>query len=307
MIDRIQSLAGCAPEFIRGDVQNSAHLDSALGARHFDGVIHLAGLKSVGESVGDPLSYFKVNFGGALSVLSIMAKHGIKNFVFSSTAAVYGVAGQLPIPESVTAAPANPYGQSKLMVEQALLALYQCDPSWRIAALRYFNPVGAHKSGCMGEDPSNPPSNLVPICIDAALGRRDSVPVYGTDYSTQDGTGVRDFIHVMDLADGHISALDFLEAGGQGCCHVVNLGTGRGASVLQVIEAVERASGVTLRRNFQARRAGDVGASYADAGMAMNLFGWQALRGLDEMCQDAWLWRKRNPAGYATSTSSTGH
>jgi len=282
-------------------VRDAATLDACFAQAKALGegvaaVVHFAALKAVGESVQRPLAYFQNNIGGLLSVCQAMERHGCRDVVFSSSATVYGKPDALPITEDSALRATNPYGQTKLIGEELLRELERCDPSWRVACLRYFNPVGAHASGQIGEDPRGIPNNLMPSVAQVAVGRRPYLSVFGQDYDTPDGTGVRDYIHVCDLADGHVAALRYLFAHGKSL--TVNLGTGRGYSVIEVAQAYERASGRPVPLVFAERRAGDIDACYADPALARNLMGWQAHRGIDEMCADSWRWQSQNPDGF---------
>lgn len=296
VLERIETVTGTRPAFIEGDVADPALLDSVFAAHEISAVIHFAAFKAVGESVADPLKYYANNVAGSISLLQAMDRAGVKRFVFSSSATVYGDPDSVPIPEDAPLQATNPYGGTKLMVEQILDDLHRADPDWRIARLRYFNPVGAHESGQMGEDPDGVPDNLMPYVSQVAVGRLPYLRVFGDDYPTPDGTGVRDYIHVMDLADGHVAALDYLED--KGGFLTVNLGTGRGVSVLEMIAAFERASGREIPYKIVERRDGDVAATYADPGLAQRLLGWRARRDLDAMCADSWRWQSANPQGY---------
>jgi UDP-glucose 4-epimerase len=291
VVDGIQQISGVRPAFSRLDLRAAAALEELFAAGRFDAVLHFAGLKAVGESVADPLRYYANNVHGSLVLLQTMQRHGVKTLVFSSSATVYGDPDSLPIREDFPLRPSNPYGHSKRMVEDILRDLGASDPQWRIALLRYFNPVGAHESGLIGEDPSGIPNNLMPYVAQVASGRREFLSVFGGDYPTADGTGVRDYIHVVDLAIGHLKALDRLaeKTGGLTC----NLGTGRGYSVLEMVRAFERASGRAIPLRVTARRAGDIAACYADPSLAERELGWKAERGVDAMCQDTWRWQMR--------------
>jgi UDP-glucose 4-epimerase len=301
VLDRLQQLSGQTPHFVQGDVRDAATLDvcfanaNALG-HGVAAVVHFAALKAVGESVQKPLAYFQNNIGGLLSVCQAMDRHACHDLVFSSSATVYGNPDVLPITEDSALRATNPYGQTKLMGEELLRELERCDPSWRVACLRYFNPVGAHASGQIGEDPRGIPNNLMPYVAQVAVGRRPHLSVFGKDYDTPDGTGVRDYIHVCDLADGHVAALRYLFEHRKSL--TVNLGTGRGYSVIEVAQAYERASGRPVPLVFAERRNGDIDACYADATLARNLIGWQANRGIEEMCTDSWRWQVQNPDGF---------
>jgi UDP-glucose 4-epimerase len=280
------------------DVRDRAGLERIFRQERPAAVIHFAGLKSVGESVAKPALYYENNVGGTIALLQAMAACGVQRLVFSSSATVYGEPERLPLTEDHRLRPANPYGRSKLMVEQLLADQAVADKSFHYAALRYFNPVGAHPSGTMGEDPLGVPNNLFPYISQVAVGRHDALRVWGRDYATRDGTGVRDYIHVLDLAEGHRAALSFLEK--RKTSITVNLGTGRGYSVLEAANAFERASGKRIPLEFHERRAGDVAECYADASLAARELGWKAALDLDAMCSDGWRWQSRNPKGYAT-------
>jgi UDP-glucose 4-epimerase len=297
VLARIERIVGKPPEFARVDVRDTDALARVLRDRRFDAVIHFAGLKAVGESVDRPLDYYENNVQGALSLCRAMAQAGVGTLVFSSSATVYGNAASMPLREDSPLGPTNPYGQTKWMVERILGDLAASRPgAWRIGLLRYFNPVGAHPSGLIGEDPQGIPNNLMPNIAQVAAGVRDKVRIFGSDYATRDGTGIRDFIHVVDLARGHLAALDALRRDGRG--FTVNLGTGRGVSVLEAVRAFERASGRAIPTEKVTRRAGDVAESYADPSLAGSLLGWKAQYGLDEMCRDTWRWQSQNPYGY---------
>jgi UDP-glucose 4-epimerase len=301
VLDRLERIGRRAPHFVQGDVRDAAALDRCFELAHtrFGGiqaVVHFAALKSVGESVERPLDYFENNLGGLLSVCQAMKRHGVNNLVFSSSATVYGSPDTLPITEDAPLRVTNPYGQTKLMGEEILRELGRCDPAWRFACLRYFNPVGAHPSGLIGEDPQGIPNNLMPYVAQVAVGQRPHLNVFGNDYDTPDGTGVRDYIHVCDLAEGHVAALRYLFERQQSL--TVNLGTGQGYSVLELAQAYGRASGRDIPVVFAPRRAGDVAACYADPQCAFETMGWKATRGLDEMCVDSWRWQSHNPHGF---------
>jgi len=296
-IERIGRIVGKTPEAERADIRDTGALRDVFTRRRFDAVIHFAGLKAVGESVEKPLEYYDNNVQGALSLCRAMAQAGLGMLIFSSSATVYGNASSVPIREDAPLGPTNPYGRSKWMVERILGDLATSAPgAWRIALLRYFNPVGAHPSGLIGEDPQGIPNNLMPNIAQVAVGVRDRVRVFGSDYPTRDGTGIRDYIHVVDLARGHIAALETLQRERHGI--TVNLGTGQGISVLEAIRAFERASGRTIPIERVARRAGDVAESYADPSLAERSLGWKAVYGLDDMCRDTWRWQSMNPNGY---------
>ncbi|MDP3875379.1 MAG: UDP-glucose 4-epimerase GalE [Methylobacter sp.] len=293
---RVAAITGKTVPLIQGDVRDREVLRQIFSHHAIDGVIHFAGLKAVGESVAKPLSYYDNNVSGSVILAEVMAEFGIQMLVFSSSATVYGDPARLPIREDFPIGATNPYGGSKLMVEQIYTDLVRSDKSWRIALLRYFNPVGAHISGTIGEDPSGIPNNLMPYVSQVAVGRREQLTVFGDDYATVDGTGVRDYIHVMDLAEGHVRALAWLQH--QTGVHVFNLGTGRGCSVLEMVGAFERASGCAVPYCIAPRRAGDVAEVYADPSKAERELNWKAVHDIDAMCRDAWNWQKQNPLGY---------
>ncbi|KVD86331.1 UDP-glucose 4-epimerase [Burkholderia stagnalis] len=295
-VRRVAQITGKTPAFHQVDVCDEAALGKVFDAHPITGAIHFAALKAVGESVAKPLEYYRNNIGGLLTVLKVMRERNVKQFVFSSSATVYGVPERSPIDESFPLSATNPYGQSKLIAEQVLRDLELSDPSWRIATLRYFNPVGAHASGLIGEDPAGIPNNLMPYVAQVAVGKLDRLRVFGSDYPTPDGTGVRDYIHVVDLAQGHIAALDALVK--RDASFVVNLGTGRGYSVLEVVRAFEKASGRPVPYELVARRPGDVAECYANPQAAADVIGWRAKYGLDEMCVDHWRWQENNPRGF---------
>lgn len=300
VLERIAEIAGCRPHFIQADIRDRSALFAAFAgmAEGCDGVIHFAGLKSVGESVSEPLLYYSNNVEGSIALFEVMAEIGIKDIVFSSSATVYGDPASVPIDEAAPLSVTNPYGRSKLMVEDMLRDIARADASWRIALLRYFNPVGAHASGRIGEDPNGIPNNLMPYVTQVAVGKLECLSVFGNDYPTPDGTGVRDYIHVVDLAKGHLAALNTLARLGEGGLFTVNLGTGRGYSVLEVIRAFESASGRPIAHRFAPRRAGDIAQCFADPTLAKELLGWQAEKGLSDMCADAWRWQQQNPEGF---------
>ena len=293
---RVEDLAGASLEFHQVDLLDRAGLDAVFAARPVDAVIHFAGLKAVGESVAIPLRYYHNNITGTLMLCEAMAAHGVKTLAFSSSATVYGDPERVPIDEGAALRATNPYGRTKLMIEEILRDLHVSDAAWRIAILRYFNPVGAHESGRIGEDPNGIPNNLLPFIAQVAVGKLPELRIFGEDYPTHDGTGVRDYIHVVDLAQGHLRALEKL-ASGPGVV-TYNLGTGRGYSVREVLAAFERACGGTLPYRVVARRPGDVAACYADPALANRELGWSAARDIDQMCADAWRWQSANPDGY---------
>ncbi len=293
---RVATLAGREVPFVEGDIRNGALLDSLFERHDIEAVVHFAGLKAVGESVAKPLAYYDNNVNGTLVLCDAMARAGVKRIVFSSSATVYGDPASTPIREDFPTSATNPYGRSKLIIEEILGDLYTSDPRWNVALLRYFNPVGAHPSGLIGEDPSDIPNNLMPYIAQVAVGRREKLSVFGSDYPTVDGTGVRDYIHVMDLADGHVKALAWLQQGLG--IKAFNLGTGRGYSVLEMLKAFEQACGKALAYELVARRSGDVASCYADPALAEQELGWKATLGIEAMCADGWRWQSQNPDGY---------
>lgn len=296
-LHRVAELAGRAPVFVQGDVRDRDLLDRLFAEHAVQAVLHLAGLKAVGESVQQPLRYYDNNMHGSQVLLQAMSHAGVFGLVFSSSATVYGEPAQVPIAETCPVGqPTNPYGRSKLMVENMLRDLAAADPRWRIAILRYFNPVGAHESGCIGEDPSGIPNNLLPYIAQVAVGKLPELSVFGNDYPTADGTGVRDYIHVVDLAAGHLLALRALQT--RTGAYVWNLGTGQGYSVLEMIQAFERASGRKIPFKVSPRRLGDIATCFADPSKAQQELGWRATRGLPQMMQDAWRWQQQNPNGF---------
>lgn len=299
-IERVRSLTGAGHDRLRlevVDLLDGPRLSSALRREPVDAVVHFAGLKAVGESAAEPLRYWRNNVGGSLGLVQAMAEAGVKTLVFSSSATVYGQAAASPVSESAPTGPTNPYGRTKQAVEDILRDLAAADPDFGVALLRYFNPAGAHPSAAIGEDPRGVPNNLMPFVMQVAVGRRSRVRVFGGDYPTPDGTGVRDYIHVMDLAEGHLAALEALR--GRRGCLTFNLGTGRGYSVLEVIAAASRASGRPIPYSVVDRRPGDVAELTADPALAAEVLGWRARRDLDEMCADHWRWQAANPEGYA--------
>ena len=296
VVDRIEQICGVRPAFSLIDVRDKPALTGLFATNRFDAVIHFAGLKAVGESVAQPQRYYDNNVTGSLVLFEVMAAAGVRKLVFSSSATVYGDPHAVPIVESFPLQATNPYGRSKLMVEDILRDIAHADGDWSIALLRYFNPVGAHASGLIGEDPNGIPNNLMPYVSQVASGKRPFLSVFGNDYPTPDGTGVRDYIHVVDLAQGHLAAVDRIVAA-PGVL-TVNLGTGQGYSVLEVVRAFEAASGRSIPLQFSARRPGDVAQCYAAPQLALDLLGWQARRGLGDMCRDAWRWQSMNPHGY---------
>lgn len=297
VLQRIETLSGEPATFYQGDIRDEAFLDSLFRQHDIQAVIHFAGLKAVGESVSKPLDYYDNNVNGSLVLARCMRKAGVKRLIFSSSATVYGDPAQVPITESSpTGATTNPYGRSKHMVEQCLSDLYYAEKDWSITLLRYFNPVGAHPSGLMGEDPQGTPNNLMPFIAQVAVGRREKLLVFGNDYLTVDGTGVRDYIHVMDVADGHIAALQ--KVGEKAGLHIYNLGTGQGSSVLEMVDAFSKASGKAVPYELCPRRPGDIAQCWASTEKAERELGWKATRTVAEMASDTWNWQSNNPQGY---------
>lgn len=295
-LNRVERLTGKSLEFIEGDIRDSGCLKQLFNEHDIASVIHFAGLKAVGESVAQPLRYYDCNVTGTLRLLEAMENAGVRTLVFSSSATVYGDPASVPIREDFPLSATNPYGATKLHIEDMLRDLYKSDDSWRLALLRYFNPAGAHGSGEIGEDPNGIPNNLMPFIAQVAVGKREKLSVFGGDYPTKDGTGVRDYIHVMDLAEGHLAALQALE--NKGGLITTNLGTGRGYSVLEMVNAFSAASGRELAYSIVERRPGDVASCYADPAFAEKVLGWKAKRGIEAMCADHWRWQKKNPEGY---------
>ncbi|MDE2324929.1 MAG: UDP-glucose 4-epimerase GalE [Betaproteobacteria bacterium] len=293
---RVERITGVRPDFIKADIRDASALDSAFNAHDVQAVIHFAGLKAVGESVDKPLSYYDNNVGGTVALLQAMQRTELRTIIFSSSATVYGDPASVPIREDFPLSATNAYGRSKLMIEEILGDLHRAEPQWRIARLRYFNPVGAHESGLIGEDPLGIPNNLMPYVTQVAVGRLPRLRIFGGDWPTVDGTGVRDYIHVMDLAEGHVAALRHVLA--HDGMFTVNLGTGRGYSVLQMVQAFGRSIGRELPYDIVARRPGDIAECWADPTAAERLLGWKTKRGLDAICADAWRWQQGNPQGY---------
>ena len=298
VLNRIAKLSGQAPVFHRVDVCDRPSLDSVFQQHRFDAVVHFAAFKAVGESHANALAYYANNVGGLLNLCQTMDRSDCRTLVFSSSATVYGLPESLPIPESAALSSTNPYGATKLMGENILRDVTAADPRWAVALLRYFNPVGAHASGLIGESPQGVPNNLMPYVSQVAAGTREKLRVFGRDYATPDGTGVRDYIHVLDLASGHVAALRYLLDKRQSI--TVNLGTGQGHSVLEVVSAFERVTGRSVPVEFAPRRPGDVASCYADTRLAREILGWQASRTLDEMCSDSWRWQQTHPNGFSS-------
>ncbi|MCC5940064.1 MAG: UDP-glucose 4-epimerase GalE [Balneolaceae bacterium] len=295
-LKRVESLTGKSAEFYKADLLDKPALSRLFAEHKFDGVIHFAGLKAVGESVEKPLLYYTNNVTGTLNLCEIMQLYDVKNLVFSSSATVYGNPDQSPLKENSSLSAVNPYGQTKLTIEFILKDLHDADPAWNIACLRYFNPVGAHKSGDIGEDPNGIPNNLMPYITQVAVGKLEKLSIFGNDYPTPDGTGVRDYIHVADLANGHLKALEKLQSSPGLVTY--NLGTGKGSSVLEVVHAFEKANGVNIPYQFAPRRPGDASICYADVSKAEQELNWKARHNLEEMCRDAWNWQTKNPNGF---------
>lgn len=298
VLSRIEQITGIEPEFVLADIRNADAMARIFSQHSIDAVIHFAGLKAVGESAAEPLKYYDNNVNGTLVLLNAMRDAGVKTLVFSSSATVYGDPATVPVSEDFPLSATNPYGRSKLMIEDILRDLGQSEAGWKVHLLRYFNPVGAHESGLIGEDPHGIPNNLMPFVSQVAVGRRDKLFVFGGDYDTIDGSGVRDYIHVLDLAQGHVASLAKLMQGTTSDqVTPINLGTGLGYSVLQVVQAFEQASGKAVPYQIVDRRAGDVACVYANAQRAQQLLGWQAERDLAQMCTDSWRWQSMNPSG----------
>ena len=297
-LNRVKQITGKDVTFYKADLLDKAAMEEIFSKETIDAVIHFAGLKAVGESVAKPLEYYHNNITGTLVLCDVMRNHGVKKIIFSSSATVYGDPAFVPITEDCPKGKiTNPYGQTKSMLEQILTDLHTADPEWSVILLRYFNPVGAHKSGLIGEDPAGIPNNLTPYITQVAVGKLKEVGVFGNDYDTPDGTGVRDYIHVVDLAIGHVKAVDKL-AQSEPDVRIYNLGTGKGFSVLQMIEAFSKACGKQIPYAIKPRRPGDIAECYADAARATKELGWEAERGIDEMCEDSWRWQSNNPNGY---------
>lgn len=301
-LERVKEITGKDFTFYEVDLLNRSGLEEVFSNHSIDAVIHFAGLKAVGESVSIPLYYYHNNITGTLILCDVMKQYGVKNLVFSSSATVYGMPDRVPISEDFPLSATNPYGRTKLMIEEILRDLFVADNSWSIALLRYFNPIGAHESGRIGEDPSGIPNNLMPYITQVAVGKLKELQVFGNDYPTVDGSGVRDYIHVVDLALGHLKALErVLSAQG---VDAFNLGTGTGYSVLEIVAAFEKAAGVNIPYKIVERRPGDVAVCYADPSKAKNELGWTAEKGIEDMCKDSWRWQEKNPNGYETKVLS---
>lgn len=298
-LERVEQITGKKVTFYEADILDRDALNAIFDKEEIDSVIHFAGYKAVGESVRKPIEYYYNNITGTLILCDVMRNHGVKNIVFSSSATVYGDPAFIPITEECPKGKiTNPYGQTKGMLEQVLTDIYVSDPEWKVVLLRYFNPIGAHKSGLIGEDPKGIPNNLVPYVAQVAIGKLKCLGVFGNDYDTPDGTGVRDYIHVVDLAKGHVAAIQKVEKTEPGVL-IYNLGTGKGYSVLDVVHAFEKACGKEIPYEIKPRRAGDIATCYADPTKAKNELGWVAEYGIEEMCEDSWRWQTMNPNGYA--------
>ena len=297
VMSRIEEITGVSPKLFTADIRDASALDAIFSENAIHSVVHFAGLKAVGESVAEPLRYYSNNFAGSIQLLRAMDRHGCRNLVFSSSATVYGDPASVPITEEFPLNATNPYGQTKLMIECALQDIAKSNDKWKFTMLRYFNPVGAHESGLIGEDPNGIPNNLMPFIAQVAVGRLAKLSIWGDDYPTRDGTGVRDYIHVMDLADAHIQALEhFKDNHG---CRAYNVGTGNGYSVMEMVKAFEKASGREIPYSIEARRPGDIAESFANCDLSAREINWLAQRGLDEIMRDQWNWQKNNPRGYA--------
>ena len=296
-LERVERITGRAVPFHKVDIRDREGLDKVLGSCKVDACIHFAGLKAVGESVSKPYEYYENNIGGTLTLIDALRSHGCKNIIFSSSATVYGDPAVIPITEDCPKGKCtNPYGQTKSMLEEIFIDIQKADPEWNVVLLRYFNPIGAHASGLIGEDPNGIPNNLMPYITQVAVGKRAELGVFGNDYPTHDGTGVRDYIHVVDLARGHVKALEAID---RKCgIAIYNLGTGRGYSVLDVVKAFEKASGVKVPFSIKPRRPGDIATCYSDPAKAERELGWKAEFGIEEMCRDSWHWQSTNPDGY---------
>lgn len=295
-LKRVEKITGTSVKFYKEDVRDKEALRRIFSENKIEAAIHFAGLKAVGESVREPIMYYDNNLKNTIALLEVMNEFGVKKIVFSSSATVYGVATEMPLTEGMPLGAINPYGRTKYFIEEILRDLYVADKDWCIALLRYFNPIGAHKSGLIGEDPKGIPNNLMPYISQVAVGKLEKLHVFGNDYKTVDGTGVRDYIHVVDLAQGHVKAIDW--ALGNKGCEAFNLGTGNGTSVLQLRDAFVKASGIDVPYVIDPRRPGDPDEVYADATKAKEVLGWEAKLGIEEMCEDTWRWQKGNPEGY---------
>jgi len=295
-LTRVEEITGHSVDFYHIDLLDRVGLNQVFLDHKFDSVIHFAGLKSVAESVTSPLAYYHNNVGGSVTLFDVMSMHKVKNLVFSSSATVYGLANPMPLHESCSLSAENPYGRTKIVIEGILRDLHHSDSSWNIIPLRYFNPVGAHASGLIGEDPQGIPNNLLPYISQVAIGKLEQLTVYGNDYATHDGTCIRDYVHVVDLAKGHIAAIEKL-ASAPGLA-IYNLGTGNGYSVMDLLGSFQQTNNISIPYTIGPRRPGDIDASYTDPGLAISELGWQAKLGIEDMCRDAWCWQQNNPDGY---------
>lgn len=295
VLSRIEQITGVKPPLVIGDIRDQSLIEKTITEHQCNAVIHFAGLKAVGESSSKPLKYYDYNVTGTIKLLEAMKSTGVKKIIFSSSATVYGIPQQLPLQENHPTSATNPYGRSKLMIEEILSDLFKSDPTWQITILRYFNPVGAHQSGLIGEDPKGIPNNLMPFITQVATGKREYLNIWGNDYPTPDGTGIRDYIHVEDLAAGHISALKYLN---YPHCEFINLGTGKGFSVLEVIKTFERISNRKIEYKIADRRPGDIAENFAESQLATKLLKWKATKDLEQICKDTWNWTSKNPNGY---------
>jgi UDP-glucose 4-epimerase len=298
VLNRLKEITGKSFTFYEADLLDLPAVEAVFAKEKIHAVIHFAGLKAVGESVSIPLKYYHNNITGTINLCEAMKKFGVKKLVFSSSATVYGMNNVSPLTEDMPLSATNPYGSTKLMIEQIFRDVWVSDNEWRVVLLRYFNPIGAHESGRIGEDPNGIPNNLMPYITQVAVGKREILSIYGDDYDTYDGTGVRDYIHVVDLADGHIKAIERMENMGQGSVEAYNLGTGTGYSVLDVVTNFEKANGIDIPYKFASRRPGDIATCYADSSKALKVMGWKTQRTLQDMCRDSWNWQKNNPQGY---------
>ncbi len=296
-LERVEALVGKKIPFYQLDIRDRESLNQMMEQNHFDACIHFAGLKAVGESVKKPWEYYENNIGGTLTLLDVMRRHGCKNIIFSSSATVYGDPAMIPITETCPKGNCtNPYGKTKSMLEEIMMDMQKADKEWNVVLLRYFNPIGAHPSGTIGENPNGIPNNLMPYITQVAVGKRPELGVFGNDYDTPDGTGVRDYIHVVDLAKGHVAALQAIE---RKCgCAIYNLGTGQGYSVLQLVKTFEKVNNIKIPYSIKPRRAGDIAICYSNPAKAEKELGWKAERGLEDMCRDSWNWQRNNPEGY---------
>ncbi len=296
-LERVEALVGKKIPFYQLDIRDRESLNRMMEQNHFDACIHFAGLKAVGESVEKPWEYYENNIGGTLTLLDVMRRHGCKNIIFSSSATVYGDPAMIPITEACPKGNCtNPYGKTKSMLEEIMMDMQKADKEWNVVLLRYFNPIGAHPSGTIGENPNGIPNNLMPYITQVAVGKRPELGVFGNDYDTPDGTGVRDYIHVVDLAKGHVAALQAIE---RKCgCAIYNLGTGQGYSVLQLVKTFEKVNNIKIPYSIKPRRAGDIATCYSNPAKAEKELGWKAERGLEDMCRDSWNWQRNNPEGY---------